>query len=170
MTDQPIQNFTFEDGKILAALNQNGEPWFIASHVCKALDIVNTSQALSRLDDDEKGICETYTLGGAQQVATVNESGLYSLILRSNKPSAQRLRKWVTSVVLPSIRKHGGYINGMEELSQEAQVPTLALVQEQARQVGLCVAEEKEARSDAFRLLSRGRRKRKPRLLRSESL
>ena len=70
--------------------------------VCKGV-------ALSRLDDDEKGVSSIDTLGGVQTMATVNESGLYSLIMGSRKPEAKRFKKWVTAEVLPSIRKTGSY-------------------------------------------------------------
>lgn len=87
----------------------NEEPYFIASDICKALDISNVSQALTRLDDDEKGVCLNDTLGGKQEMLTINESGLYRLVMRSDKPDAKPFQKWVTSEVLPTIRKHGAY-------------------------------------------------------------
>lgn len=87
----------------------DGEPWFVAKDVCEILSIKNSSDALSRLDDDEKGLASTDTLGGKQDLAIVSESGMYALVLRSRKPEAQPFRKWVTSEVLPSIRKTGGY-------------------------------------------------------------
>ena len=86
-----------------------GEVWFIAKNVCDALDISNVSQALSRLDDDEKGIISNDTLGGSQKMLTVNEAGLYALALSSKKPEAKNFKRWVTHEVIPSIRKHGVY-------------------------------------------------------------
>ncbi len=83
------------------------EPWFVASDVCAALDC-NTEQT-RRLDDDEKGLHTVQTPGGNQQVTIINESGLYSLILTSRKPEAKKFKKWVTSEVLPAIRKTGRY-------------------------------------------------------------
>lgn len=163
MTNQTIQSFSFEEGKTLSAFERDGSMWFIAADVCRALDIANPSQAVANLDDDEKGLCNAYTLGGGQKSLIVNESGLYSLIFRSRKESAQKFRKWVTSVVLPSIRKHGGYINGMEVLSAESQELTIRVVKEEAIQVGLRAAEEKEARSEALRFMGRGRTRRKVR-------
>ena len=85
------------------------EPVFVAADVCSALGLSNTSQTVSRLDEDEKGITPIYTLGGMQELLTVNESGLYSLIFRSIKKEAIQFRKWVTSEVLPTIRKTGKY-------------------------------------------------------------
>ena len=85
------------------------EPWFVAKDSCDCLKITNVSQACQTLDEDEKGIYKVYTLGGSQDMMLISESGLYTLIMRSNKPEAKVFRKWVTSEVLPSIRKTGGY-------------------------------------------------------------
>ena len=85
------------------------DPWFVASDACKCLDLANSRDAVSRLDDDEKGVGKVDTLGGSQDMMLISESGLYTLIMRSNKPEAKVFRKWVTSEVLPSIRKTGGY-------------------------------------------------------------
>lgn len=90
-------------------IDQNGEPWFVLTDVCRSLGIKNASDAAARLDDDEKGIVQIDTLGGTQKARIINESGLYSVILRSDKPEAKRFKKWVTAEVLPSIRKTGGY-------------------------------------------------------------
>ncbi len=90
-------------------INLDGGPLFVAADICAVLNVGNPSQALSRLDDDEKGIISNDTLGGKQNMTVVNESGLYSLILSSRKPEAKRFKKWVTSEVLPAIRKTGSY-------------------------------------------------------------
>ena len=92
----------------------NGEPWFVASDVCNALDIGNPSQAISRLDDDEKVTLTTNEghsgkLGGAQMLNVISEAGLYSLILKSRKPEAKAFKRWITHEVLPSIRKNAVY-------------------------------------------------------------
>ncbi len=95
------------------AVRQGGtpeKPWFIARDVCEVLSLNNVSQALSSLDDDEKGIINADTLGGKQTLAIVYESGLYALIFKSRKPEAHAFRKWVTSEVLPAIRKTGGFL------------------------------------------------------------
>lgn len=86
-----------------------GDPWFVAKDACDCLVITNVSQACQALDEDEKGICKVDTLGGSQDMMLISESGLYTLIMRSNKPEAKVFRKWVTSEVLPSIRKTGSY-------------------------------------------------------------
>ena len=96
-------------GSVRAFADEKGEPWFVAADVAKVIDVQNIRQNLDSLDDDEKGVYNSYTLGGNQNLVTVNESGLYALIIRSRKPEAKAFRKWVTSEVLPSIRKHGMY-------------------------------------------------------------
>nr|WP_276561612.1 Bro-N domain-containing protein [Bacillus sonorensis] len=88
---------------------KDGEPWFVAKDVCDVLEIKNNRDALSRLDDDEKGVALTDTLGGTQELTVVNEPGLYSLILRSRKPEAKQFKRWITHGVIPTIRKTGGY-------------------------------------------------------------
>lgn len=102
----------FEDkdfGKI-RALKINNEPWFVAVDIAKALEYRSASDMTRILDDDEKGTQIVRTPGGEQNVTVINESGLYSSILRSRKPEAKRFKKWITSEVLPSIRKYGGYM------------------------------------------------------------
>jgi hypothetical protein len=93
------------------------EPWFAAKDVCDVLDLGNSREAISRLEDDEKGVITTDTLGGPQKLQFVNESGLYNLIFQSRKPEAKKFRKWVTSEVLPAIRKTGGYGSPSQNLS-----------------------------------------------------
>jgi anti-repressor protein len=87
----------------------NGEPWFVAADVCKALDITNHRDALSRVDYDEKGVVLTDTPGGDQRIRTVNEPGLYALVLGSRKLEAKAFKRWITHEVIPSIRQHGMY-------------------------------------------------------------
>ena len=87
----------------------DGVPWFVAADVCAVLDIKNTAHAMTRLDDDERGVVLTDTHGGQQEMTIINESGLYSLILGSRKPEARKFKKWITSEVLPSIRQTGSY-------------------------------------------------------------
>lgn len=92
----------------------NGEPWFVAKDICAVLEIANNRDALSRLDDDEKGVASTDTLGGKQEMSIISESGLYSLTLGSKKPQAHAFKRWVTHEVIPTIRKTGGYVNNDE--------------------------------------------------------
>lgn len=100
--------FEFES-KPVRSLLIGDEPWFVAADVCAVLGTRNSRDALARLDSDEKGVAITDTLGGPQEMSVINESGLYSLTLTSRKPEAKRFKKWVTSEVLPSIRKTGRY-------------------------------------------------------------
>jgi prophage antirepressor-like protein len=97
-----------EFGKIRIVMQDNS-PWFVASDVCDALDLSNPSKTVGRLDDDEKGITSSYTLGGKQDVLIVSEPGLYKLIFASRKQQAKAFERWVTHDILPSIRKHGVY-------------------------------------------------------------
>ena len=99
-----------------------GEPWFVAADVCRALGLGNSRQTLSYLDDDEKGVITSDTLGGKQEMSTINEPGLYSLILRSRKPEAKAFKRWITHEV---IRKTGGYIAGQETMGSI--IPTSSL-------------------------------------------
>lgn len=88
-----------------------GDPWWVASDVCRVLEIVHPASAMRLLDDDEKGVHSMHTPGGDQQFSIVNESGLYSLILRSRKAEAKAFKRWVTREVIPSIRRTGTYSN-----------------------------------------------------------
>ncbi|MEY3929339.1 MAG: hypothetical protein RLZZ516_1049 [Cyanobacteriota bacterium] len=101
--------FDFEGRQIRVFTDEQGEPWFVAADVCHVLGIGNPRQAMTRLDDDEKGVISTDTPGGLQPVASVNEPGLYTLVLGSRKPEARRFKRWVTHEVLPAIRRTGSY-------------------------------------------------------------
>ena len=91
-------------------LTIDGEPWFIGKDVTDILGYSNSRDALSkRVDDEDKGVAKCDTPGGVQDLVVINESGLYSLILSSKLPAAKRFKHWVTSEVLPSIRRHGLY-------------------------------------------------------------
>ena len=104
MNENEIQVWNYESSEI-RTVQVNGEPWFVLADVCKVLELSSPHKVAERLDGDEKGRNQIPTLGGVQEMAVVNESGLYTVILRSDKPQAKPFRKWVTSVVLPSIRK-----------------------------------------------------------------
>ena len=104
-----ITFFENEQFGTIRTLSIDGEPWFVAADVCRALDIKNSRDAIARLDDDEKGVALTDTLGGKQGMSTVNESGLYSLVLGSRKPEAKQFKRWITHDVIPAIRKTGAY-------------------------------------------------------------
>lgn len=99
-------------------IDDSGAPWWIAVDVCGVLGLSNSRKALSALDEDEKGVTSGYTLGGNQHMATVNESGLYSLIFKSRKPEAKAFRRWVTCEVLPQIRRTGQYSRDAAEIQR----------------------------------------------------
>ncbi|MBL2417044.1 anti-repressor protein, partial [Klebsiella pneumoniae] len=121
--------FNFESDSAIRAIMIDGNPWFFASDVCRAIGIANHRDAVRKLDDDEKGVGSTDTLGGEQESVIISESGLYTLILRCRDAVTPgtipyRFRKWVTSEVLPQIRKTGRYVR--EELSQTDKARMLA--------------------------------------------
>lgn len=100
--------YTFR-GTQVRTIVLNGVPYFVAKDVCSALDISNHKDAVSRLDEDERRGSALPTPSGTQRMAIVNESGLYHLIFQSRKPEAKAFRKWVTSEVLPELRRTGSY-------------------------------------------------------------
>lgn len=119
----------------IRTITKDGEPWFVAADVCRALELDKTWNALQRLDDDEKGTTSISTLGGEQEVSIVNEPGLYALVLGSRKPEAKAFKRWITHDVIPAIRKTGGYIAGEESMSDEELLSrALLMAQEKIRQ------------------------------------
>lgn len=103
-----VMSFAF-GGHILRAVMVDGEPWFVLADVCRAVGIANPRNVAARLNDDDKGVRLMDTPGGRQNVGMINESGLYEVIIRSDKPEAAKFRRWITSEVLPAIRKTGSY-------------------------------------------------------------
>lgn len=102
----------------LRTVEIDGEPWFVGKDVAEALGYSNARKAvLVHVDAEDKGVTKWDTLGGTQQMTIINESGLYSLILSSKLPSAKEFKHWVTSEVLPSIRKNGAYIRNQENMT-----------------------------------------------------
>lgn len=125
MNDLHIFNY---NGYKVRTTQKDGEPWWVLKDVCEVLGLSSPHKVFERLDDDEKGRNQIPTLGGEQEMTVVNESGLYNVILRSDKPEAKPFRKWVTSEVLPSIRKNGGYIANQENLTPEQIVANALIV------------------------------------------
>lgn len=103
-----LQVFNYNETPV-RVIEQDGEPWWVLADVCRVLEIVNHKNVSARLDPDEKGVRQMDTLGGSQNMTIINESGLYKVILRSDKPEAKRFTRWVTHEVLPAIRKNGAY-------------------------------------------------------------
>lgn len=143
----------------IRTLNIDREPWFVASDVCKALDIGNVSMAISRLDDDEKNtVSLTEGIPGNPNKTIVNEPGLYALVLSSRKPEAKAFKRWITHEVIPSIRKNGGYIAGQEAMTPEELMAKALMVAQKtiadrdarisALQVEVAVAQPKAAYFD----------------------
>lgn len=108
--DNQLSTFTFNPANQPVRVEMiDNEPWFVAKDVCDALSLTEVSNTLSRLDDDEKLTRTLFVSGQRRSMWLVNESGLYNLIFQSRKPEAKAFRKWVTSEVLPAVRKTGRY-------------------------------------------------------------
>lgn len=120
-----LQIFTYQQNAV-RTVERDGEPWFVLKDVCDVLGISKYRDVSERLDADEREPVKVDTPGGPQMMTAVNESGLYSVILRSDKPEAKPFRKWVTSEVIPAIRKHGSYsqkpLTPAEQLLAQANV------------------------------------------------
>lgn len=106
--NQQLVPFDFEGRPVRVVTDSQGEPWFVAADVLATIGL--DRKALERLDEDEKGVSSIHTPGGGQEMTTVNEPGLYTLVLGSRKAEAKRFKRWVTHEVLPSIRKTGSYV------------------------------------------------------------
>jgi prophage antirepressor-like protein len=142
------QIFSFNDAQI-RVVEKDGQPWFVAKDVCEIIGLSQVSRAMDRLDDDERGLVKVTHPQNPEktlEVNAVNESGLYQLIIASNKPEARTFRKWITSEVLPTIRKTGGYVADddafiatylpyADEQTKATFRATLALVRKQNEQI-----------------------------------
>lgn len=127
----------------IRTVERNGEPWLAGKDVAAALGYSNPRDAISKhVDDEDKGVAKCDTLGGNQNMTIINESGLYSLILSSKLPTAKKFKHWVTSEILPSIRKTGGYISGQESMTDdELMAKALLVAQRQIEQRDARIAE-----------------------------
>ena len=118
-----IMNFNFEGSEVRTITGECGEPWFIATDIANILDYRMASDMTRNLDEDEKATHSVQTNGGKQKLNIINESGLYAAILKSRKPEAKAFRKWITSEVLPSIRKRGMFsLSDVSNLIDEARL------------------------------------------------
>lgn len=104
-----VKTFSFGEQPV-RIVDREGDPWFVAADVCRVLELSNPRQAIDALEEDEKGVSTSDTLGGPQEMNIISESGLYTLIFKSRKPKAKEFRRWVTGEVLPAIRKTGAYL------------------------------------------------------------
>ena len=131
MNENEVQVWNYEGAEV-RTVQIDGEPWFVLTDVCRELEISNSRMAADRLENDELMSVKLTSGGQRREMTIVNESGLYTVILRSDKPQAKPFRKWVTSEVLPSIRKHGSYSvqSQFADLSPQLQV----LIQMETRQ------------------------------------
>jgi prophage antirepressor-like protein len=116
-------------------LIEGGEPWFSAEDVCRILGLRNPTMAVGRLDNDEKGLRTMDTPGGRQSMWTVNEYGLYSLVLGSRKSEAKTFKRWITHEVIPSIRTTGFYSTGLTPT--EALLHSVELLAKQERELNV---------------------------------
>ena len=117
-----VTNWTFGETEV-RTVEMNGEPWWVLKDVCTVLELTTPARVAERLEEDEVSLTHlTDSIGRKQETTIINESGLYSVILRSDKPQAKPFRKWVTGEVLPSIRKHGAYMTS-DVLEQTIQNP-----------------------------------------------
>lgn len=123
-----LQIFKNADFGSIRAVERDGEPWFVGKDVARALGYSDQAKAIRiHVDEEDKGVDEMATPGGTQNVTIINESGLYSLVLSSKLPGAKKFKRWVTSEVLPALRKNGGYIAGQENMT-DAEIMAKALL------------------------------------------
>ena len=119
-----VQVFSFEDNNVSIQTDENGQPWFNASDVCKALEFTNPRKAVAdHVDAEDVTKRDTLTAGGVQRLNCVNESGVYALIMGSTKPEAKKFKRWVTHEVLPSIRKTGAYTSQPKKKPEAIDAP-----------------------------------------------
>lgn len=144
-----LQIFNNEEFGEVRTITKDDEPMFCLIDICKALEIKNATDVAKRLDEDE---LTRLNLGSrAGETNFITESGLYAVILRSDKPNAKKFRKWVTSEVLPSIRKNGGYIAGQETLSDEELMAKALLVANNKIAERDKIIEQKQARIEQMK-------------------
>ena len=136
-----IQVFENSEFGSIRTVEIDKEPFFVAKDVAEILGYSNSRKAIiDHVDEEDKGVTKCDTLGGVQELSVINESGLYSLVLSSKLPTAKKFKRWVTSEVLPAIRKTGGYIGGAENMT-EAEIMARAVligqrtIEEQKRKI-----------------------------------
>ena len=136
-----IKTFEHPEFGSIRAVEQNNEPWFVAKDIAERLGYSNPRDAIYKhVDPEDKGVANCDTLGGNQGISIINESGLYSLVLSSKLPNAKKFKRWVTSEVLPAIRRTGGYIAAKaddtpEEIMARALLIANDTIQRQKKQI-----------------------------------
>lgn len=115
-----IQKFDFKGAALRTLTDEAGEPWFVLKDCMSILDLGNPTETVKMFDKDEFSTTEVIdSIGRRQQTYIISEPGLYRLVMKSRKPEAKEFQRWVTHEVLPSIRKHGGYMAGQERMTPE---------------------------------------------------
>lgn len=136
-----LQIFNSSEFGQIRTVTKDNEPWFVASDICKALELSNPTMATQRLDEDERS---KFNLGRQGEAVIVNEFGLYNLVLASRKQGAKEFKRWITHEVIPSIRKTGGYIAGQEKMSDtELMAKALLVAQKQIEQRNAIIEQQK---------------------------
>lgn len=144
-----LQIFSNSEFGEIRTITKDNEPWFVASDICRSLDLSNPTMAMQRIDDDEKAKFNLGLSGG--ETNCVNEYGLYSLALASRKKEAKDFKRWITHEVLPSIRKNGGYIAGQETMSDEELMAKALLVANNKIAERDKIIEQKQARIEQMK-------------------
>lgn len=141
-TNFAMKEFFFNNQQVRTVV-RDGEPWFAGKDVASVLGYTNPQRAIRvHVDDEDKGVTEMVTPGGTQELPIINESGLYSLIVSSKLPTAKEFKRWVTSEVLPTIRKHGAYMD-MDVIEKSLADPDFLI------QLATTLKEEKQRRLEA---------------------
>lgn len=144
-----LQIFSNSEFGEIRTITKDNEPWFVASDICRSLDLSNPTMAMQRIDDDEKAKFNLGLSGG--ETNCVNEYGLYSLALASRKKEVKDFKRWITHEVLPSIRKNGGYIAGQETMSDEELMAKALLVANNKIAERDKIIEQKQARIEQMK-------------------
>lgn len=146
-----LQIFSNSEFGEIRTITKDGEPWFVASDIAKALGYRMASDMTRRIDEEDKGYTKVRTPGGEQEMSIINESGLYAGVFCSSLDSAKSFKHWVTSEVLPSIRKNGGYIAGQETMSDEELMAKALLVANNKIAERDKIIEQKQARIEQMK-------------------
>ena len=147
-----LQIFNSEEFGEIRTITKDNETYFVGKDVAKALGFTNPRDAIAtHVFDEDKGVDTIDTLGGKQSMTVINESGVYALVFGSRLESAKRFKHWVTSEVIPSIRKNGGYIAGQETLSDEELMAKALLVANNKIAERDKIIEQKQARIEQMK-------------------
>ena len=144
-----IKVFSNEEFGKVRVLNIDNEPWFVGRDVAEVLGYSNTRDAISKhVDEEDKGVAKCDTPSGAQQMTIINESGMYSLILSSKLPDAKKFKRWVTSEVLPTIRKTGSY--NLPDFNNPAEAARAWAKEYEEKQKALAQVTEMKPKADFY--------------------